>query len=90
MKKFYTADLCTDLDTRSIAMMRLILPDWYTKIYKVKVDYDWLTWKYKIIRWSRDVELQWTDFDKEWRAKCFMKYILTKDCRDVIKQRPLD
>lgn len=61
-------------------------PQPYTKIYQVKVDYDWLTWKYTIRRWRlHNVTLQWTDFDNEWRAKCFLKYILTKQCREVIE-----
>jgi len=87
--KPWSACLFTELNHDSETLLHLYLYDMNkepcTKIYQVKVDYDWLTWKYTIRRWRHyHLDLQWTDFDKEWRAKCFLKYILTDQCREVI------
>lgn len=76
----YKAKLYTDLDYNSCTGLIINVSKSWQRVFKIKVDYDWLTWKYTITgREMSPLQLIYTDFEKEWRAKCFLKYIYTKD-----------
>jgi len=76
--------LYTELDYNSWTRLTVQLSERWERVFQVKVDYDWLTWRYTIRGISISLNFIWTDFEKEWRAKCFLKYIYTEDLHTLL------
>ena len=76
--------LYTELDYDSyVDLIIKVRKDW-ERVFQLKIDYDWLTWKYHLKGRSISLNFIWTDFEKEWRAKCFLKYIYNKDLHTLL------
>lgn len=80
----WKAKLYTELDYNSCAWLTINVTKSWERVFQIKVDYDWLTWNYTLRGRNLLLKFIWTDFDKEWRAKCFLKYIYTKDLHTLL------
>jgi hypothetical protein len=75
----WKARLRTNLDCAGYSSLTINVTKNRQRAYRLKVDYDWLTWKYHLKGRSISLNFIRTDFENEWRAKCFMKYIYNRD-----------
>lgn len=83
------AILIWDLDVNNKMRLRLSTTDKQCD-YIIKVDYDWICWKYHIVPdiqfGSSDCKIDQicSDFDWQGRAKCFMFRILDKSLIKIL------
>ena len=80
----WKARIRTDLDIASYTSLTISVTKDWQRVFRIKVNYDWLTWKYHLKGNNISLDFIWTDFEKEWRAKCFLKYVYTKDLQTLL------